>query len=119
MKNSIVQYSCILLFSVFVSSVSQIILKKAAGKTYKSRWGEYLNPWVIGAYGLFGTSTILTMIALKKVPLSMSPVLEVSGYIWVSVMGYLFLREKFSARKLKGMVLILCGIVIYAMGMKG
>ena len=39
---------CILLFSVFISSVSQILLKKAANRTYESPLKEYLNPLVIG-----------------------------------------------------------------------
>ena len=104
---------CILLISVFISSVSQIILKKAAGKTYNSPVREYLNPMVIGAYSLFFCSVILTMIALKYVPLSMSPILESTGYIFVSVMGYFFLKEKFSRRKLAGFALILAGIVIF------
>ncbi len=104
---------CILLLSVFISSVSQIILKKAAGKPYDSTLKEYLNPMVIGAYGMFFCSVILTMIALKYVPLSMSPILESTGYIFVSVMGYFFLKEKFSKRKLAGFALILAGIVIF------
>ena len=64
---------CILLFSVFISSVSQILLKKAANRTYESPLKEYLNPLVIGAYGMFFCSVILTMLALKYVPLSTDP----------------------------------------------
>lgn len=104
---------CILLLSVFISSVSQIILKKAANKTYESPLKEYLNPMVIGAYGLFFCSVILTMLALRNLPLSMSPILESTGYIFVSVMGYFFLKERFSRRKLIGIVLILVGIIIF------
>lgn len=104
---------CLLLLSVFISSVSQIILKKAADKTYESSLKEYMNPMVIGAYGLFFCSVILTMLALKHVPLSMSPILESTGYIFVSVMGYIFLKERFSRRKLMGFALILAGIVIF------
>ena len=104
---------CLLLLSVFISSVSQIILKKAADKTYESTLKEYMNPMVIGAYGLFFCSVILTMLALKHVPLSMSPILEATGYIFVSVMGYIFLKERFSRRKLMGFALILAGIVIF------
>ena len=44
---------CLLLFSVFISSVSQILLKKAANKTYKDHIREYINPLVIFAYGMF------------------------------------------------------------------
>lgn len=104
---------CILLFSVFISSVSQILLKKAANRTYESPLKEYLNPLVIGAYGMFFCSVILTMLALKCVPLSMSPILESTGYIFVSVMGYFFLKEKFTKRKLAGFALILAGVIIF------
>ena len=74
---------------------------------------EYLNPLVIFAYGMFFCSVILTMLALKYVPLSMSPILESTGYIFVSVMGYFFLKEKFTKRKLAGFALILAGVIIF------
>ncbi|MCI6004196.1 MAG: EamA family transporter [Blautia sp.] len=104
---------CVLLASVMISSVSQILLKKAANRIYKNPLAEYLNPLVIGAYAMFFGSVILTMIALKYVPLSMSPILESTGYIFVSVLGYIFLKERFSRRKLFGFALILCGIMIF------
>ena len=104
---------CVLLFSVFTSSVSQILLKKAANRTYETPLKEYLNPLVVGAYGLFFCSVILTMLALKYVPLSMSPILESTDYIFVSVMGYIFLKEKFTRRKLCGFALILAGVIIF------
>lgn len=104
---------CILLLSVFISSVSQILLKKAADRTYGSVFREYLNPLVIGAYAMFCCSVVLTMLALKYVPLSMSPILESTGYIFVSVMGYFFLKERFSRRKLMGFALILAGIAVF------
>ena len=104
---------CVLLFSVFISSVSQILLKKAANRTYETPLKEYLNPLVVGAYGLFFCSVILTMLALKYVPLSKSPILESTGYIFVSVMGYIFLKERFTRRKLCGFALILSGVIIF------
>ena len=55
----------LLLFSVFISAVSQILLKKAAQKHYPNRLKEYLNPWVITAYSIFLLSTVLTMLALR------------------------------------------------------
>lgn len=106
---------CVLLLSVFISSVSQILLKKAANRKYENPVREYLNPLVIGAYAMFFSSVILTMLALKTVPLSMSPILESTGYIFVSVLGYFFLKERFSRRKLAGIALILVGIAIFSM----
>ena len=104
---------CLLLVSVFISSVSQILLKKAADRTYENHIREYLNPLVIFSYGMFFCSVILTMLALKKVPLSMQPILESTGYIFVAVMGYIFLKETLSRRKLAGIALILVGIIVF------
>lgn len=112
------EYTCsvlLLLISVLISSVSQIILKKAALKKYPTKLAEYLNVLVIGAYGLFFLSTVLTMLSLRHVPLSMQPILESVSYIYVSVMGYFFLKERFSRRKILGIGLILLGIFVYSL----
>ncbi len=101
--------------SVFISSVSQILLKKSASRDYTTRIREYLNPCVIGAYMLFFLSTILTMLSLRYVPLSMQPILESTSYIYVSVMGYLFLKETFNKRKICGICIILTGILVYSL----
>ena len=101
--------------SVFISSVSQILLKKSASRDYTTRIREYLNPYVIGAYMLFFLSTILTMLSLRYVPLSMQPILESTSYIYVSVMGYLFLKETFNKRKICGICIILTGILVYSL----
>ncbi|MCR1882337.1 EamA family transporter [Murimonas intestini] len=108
-------YSVILLLvSVFISAVSQILLKKATYRHYDTKLREYLNPYVIIAYGMFFVSTILTMLALKTVPLSMQPMLESTSYIYVSVMGYFLLKERFSKRKILGICVILLGIFVYS-----
>lgn len=107
-----VKYIGLFLFSVFISSVSQIILKSSTKKEYKTVIEEYLNPKVIFAYGIFFASSLLTVFAYKYVPLSLGPVLEASGYIYVAILGYLFLKEKLTKRKILGLAIILLGIVI-------
>ncbi len=76
---------------------------------------EYLNPLVIIAYILFFGTTFISMYALKVVPLSMAPILEASGYIFVAVLSYFFLKEKLTKRQILGMVLIIMGIVVYSL----
>lgn len=106
---------CILVVSVLVASVSQILLKISANRTYSSRIREYLNKFVIVGYGLLFLSTLLTMLALKKVPLSWSPVIESCSYIFVSVMGYFILKERFTRRKLLGLLVIMAGILVFSL----
>ncbi|MBP3507360.1 MAG: EamA family transporter [Lachnospiraceae bacterium] len=106
------KYVLLFLFSVFISSVSQIILKSSANDLHKSTLQDYLNGKVILAYGVFFLSSLLTVFAYRYVPLSMGPILESSGYIFVAVLGYVFLKEKIEKRKLLGLGIILIGIVI-------
>ncbi len=106
---------CIMVVSVFISSVSQVMLKKSAQKKYPSKIREYLNPVVIIAYALFFGCTLITMYALRVVPLSTWPVIEASGYIFVAVLSFIFLKEKLSKRQLAGMAIIVAGIIIFSM----
>lgn len=109
-----IKYIAIWMFSVIISSFSQVLLKIAANKTYKDRIREYLNPIVIAAYGIFFASTLLTMYALKFVPYSYSPLIESTSYIFIPVFGVFMLREKISRRRLIGIAVMLAGILIYA-----
>lgn len=111
-------YSLIMLAGVITSSVSQVLLKKSARKVYGSKLREYLNPLVIIAYGLFFGCTLITVYALKVVPLSTAPVIEASGYIFVAVLSYIFFKEKLTRTQLVGMGLILAGIAVYCISGK-
>ena len=108
-------YSAILLISVFISSVSQVILKKAALKQYDSTLKSYLNFPVIFAYVLFFLTTVITIFAYKVVPLSFGPVLESTSYIYVTAFGALFFKERVTAKKVIALALIIAGIAVYAL----
>ena len=64
MTREMIPYLMIGFFSVFVSSVSQTMLKKASMKEHNSFIQEYLNLPVILAYGMFFGSTLLTMLGV-------------------------------------------------------
>lgn len=114
--SELVLFSGIMLVSVFVSAISQVLLKKASEKGYGSRIKEYINIRVIFAYALFGSSTLITVFALRHIPLSLASVLEATGYIYVAILSYIFLKERLKKSQIIGMILIVCGIVIYSFG---
>lgn len=114
MDSALLLYSGILLAGTFISAVSQVILKKAAMKTYDSKIAEYMNFPVIFAYTLFLLTTLMCVIAYKVVPLSFGPVLESTSYLYVTVFGVLFFKEKVTKKKLLALALILAGIAVYA-----
>lgn len=108
-------FSLLYLFSVFMSSVSQVLLKKSAQSPHDGALREYLNWRVITAYGIFFCSTLVTVLALRYVPLSQSGIFESTGYIYIAVLSVVFLKEKLSLRKILGMILILAGVVMFSL----
>lgn len=106
-------YVLVLLVSVFLSSISQVMLKKASLRKYSSPMKEYCNLLVITAYTIFFITTFLTVYAYKGVPLTMGPVLEATGYFYVSIFGAAFFHERFSRKKFFALMLIVIGIIIY------
>ena len=101
---------------MLISSVSQVILKTSANKEHTSILKEYLNLRVILAYGMFFASTVITVVAYKHVPLSLGPVLESSGYVFVAILSYFVLKERLTKKQLLGMVLIVAGVLIVSFG---
>lgn len=106
------KYILIMLAGVFISSVSQVLLKKAADRTWPSRLREYLNLPVIAAYALFGASVVINILAYRGLDLGLGAVLEATGYIWVTLFGVFLFHEKMNRRKLLALGLILAGTVL-------
>lgn len=115
MNTQLFVYSCVMLADIFLSSISQVMLKRAAEKEYKNIIEEYVNPLVIGAYALFFVATFMTIFAYKVVPLSMGPILEGTAYIYVTYFGVKIFHEKISSRKILALVLIIAGIAIFSL----
>lgn len=115
MDNNLLIYSSILLISVFISSVAQVMLKKSANKTYSSVIKEYLNPLVIVAYVIFFASTFLTIFAYKYVPLSFGPILETTSYLYITIFSVSIFKEKINIKKIISLVVIVIGIIVFAL----
>ncbi len=109
------KYAIILVVGTLISSISQVLLKKAAMKEYKNIIREYLNPLVIFAYVLFFVSTFASLFAYKGIPLSMGPILEGSAYIFVTFFGVTIFKEKLNTKKVIALLLILAGITVYGL----
>ena len=115
-KMEMLAYSGIYLVGVFISSVSQVMLKKSSQRRYKSTLAEYLNPLVITAYTLFFLATLLTIYSYKVIPISLGPILEATSYLYVTIFGVAIFKEKITAKKAFALALIIGGIVVYSFG---
>ena len=114
MNKPLLLYAGIMMFGTFISAISQVILKKAAGKIYENKIREYVNLPVISAYTIFVVATFLSVFAYKVVPLSMGPILESTSYIYITIFGVMIFKERLTKRKLIALITIIVGIVVYS-----
>ncbi len=114
MSSEVLFYSGILLLGVFISSISQVMLKKASLKKYDNFLQEYLNPLVLGAYVIFFCTTFLSIFAYKVIHLSLGPALEATSYIYITFFGVVVFKEKLTKKKVFSLILIVTGILIYS-----
>lgn len=99
--------------SVMVASVSQVLLKKSALRTYRTVVEEYLNPYVVSGYGILFISMILTVYAYSGMDYKNGPIIESVGNVIVLILGYFVFGERISTRKVAGIVCIIAGIIVF------
>ena len=115
MNTRLLFYSLIMMFGDFISAVAQVLLKKSAQRDHGSIIKEYLNVRVIIAYTIFFSATLLSIFAYKVVPLSMGPILESMGYIYVTIFSVTIFKEKISKMKIIALALIITGILTFSL----
>ena len=99
---------------IFASSCSQLLLKRSADRHHQTLWHSMLNWRVITAYAIFFVSLFINITAMSQgVNLKDLPILESLGYVFVPLLSYLVLKEKFTKRMLTSIALILIGIYIF------
>lgn len=106
-------YFGIYVCSVTLAALSQILLKKSALKEHEGFLKEYLNPYVIGGYGLTGISMLLTIFAFRGMEYKNGPIIESLGFVLVMLFGLFVFKERLTKKKVFGALLILSGIFVY------
>ena len=101
--------------AALLAAVSQILLKLSARREHRGLLREYLNGYVICGYALLAVSLLLNLWAYQGVEYRFGPVINASSYVFVLVLGRLFLRERITWKRFWGIVLIVVGILISVM----
>lgn len=107
-------YYLIVIVCVFASSFSQILLKKSAIEEHQNMLGILMNRKVVISYAIMFMTVCITIYAMKHgVLLKDMPILEASGYIFVTILSVLFLSERLTFYKVIANILIILGIVVF------
>ena len=91
-----------------------MLLKQGAKKKYPSFWRQYINPWVIGGYGIMGASMLLNIFCLSRgVQVKEVSIIESLSYLFVPCLSWLFFKEVITWRKAGAIAVIMAGIVVF------
>lgn len=109
-------YYLLVIFSVLAAAGAQMLLKQGAKKQYPSFWRQYLNPWVIGGYGIMGASLFLNILCLShSVQVKEVSIMESLSYLFVPLLLWMFFKERITWRKAGAIVVIMAGVVVFFM----
>lgn len=103
----------LMVLAELIAASSQMLLKKSAGKEYPNFIREYLNVLVISGYGLLLLSMIITIFCYDGLGYMGVVVMEPINYIIVMAFSRIFFGEKFTKKKIIGVLLIICGIAVF------
>ncbi len=106
----------LLMFSgTFFTAISQVLLKQSANKSYKHPIFEYLNWRVMLSYFIFFGVLLVNTYAYTKVDMKYGAVIDTFSYVFVMLLSYILLKEKFSKGRVIGNLIIIVGILIYTL----
>ena len=101
--------------AVFVASLSQILLKQSAEMEHKNFIFKFLNWRVILGYGLLFGTTILNVFAYRGVELKVTPMIESTGIIWVTILAVFLLGEHPTKRGIASILVTVIGIIVFSL----
>lgn len=105
-----------MLFSAFLSAVSQILLKHAANRHRAGKGREFLNGWVFTAYAIFAATVLLNVWAFRTLDYKYGGVIMATSYVFVLFLSRWILRERIGLATYLGNALIVAGVVVYLCG---
>lgn len=107
-------YYLLVVFSVLAAAGAQMLLKQGAKKEYAPFWRQYLNPWVIGGYGIMGASLLLNVFCLSHgVQVKEVSIVESLSYLFVPMLAWLFFKERVTWRKAGAIAVIIAGVLVF------
>ena len=109
-------YYLLVIVSVLSAAGAQMLLKQGAKKHYPTFVRQYINPWVIGGYGIMGASLLLNIFCLSHgVQVKEISIMESLSYLFVPLFSWIFFKERISWRKVGAIMVIMFGVAVFFM----
>lgn len=107
-------YYLLVILSVLSATGAQMLLKQGSRKSYPTFWRQYLNPWVIGGYGIMGASLLLNIFCLSHgVQVKEVSIIESLSYLFVPMFSWMVFKERITWKKAGAIAVIMLGVVFF------
>lgn len=107
-------YYLFVIVSVITAAGAQMLLKQGARRRYSAFIYQYINPWVIGGYGIMGASLLLNVFCLSHgVQVKEISIIESLSYLFVPLFSCAFFKEKITWKKAGAISVIMLGVVMF------
>ena len=107
-------YKLLVIVSVLAAAGAQMLLKQGARKEYPTFLRQYLNPWVIGGYGIMGASLLLNIFCLSHgVQVKEVSTIESLSYLFVPALSWLLFKENITWKKAGAIAVIMAGVAVF------
>ena len=105
----------------FLLSVGQLLFKRAALQVadetaFAAILKLSLSPTLWAALTLYGTATLLWVLILRTTPLSLAYPFAALGFVLLPLLSWWLFDEKLGWALLAGTALIVCGVLVVALG---
>jgi drug/metabolite transporter (DMT)-like permease len=100
-------------FCTIIGAVAQIFFKLGANHLSKPTPVQILtSPTLLLGYSLYGISTMLLVLALRRGQLSLLyPIISLT-YVWVTLLSMMIFKETLNFYKALGLVIIVFGVAV-------
>lgn len=100
-----------LFFSIVLATAGQVLFKLAV-RNEPLGPALLLQPKMIGGILAYGSSAILWIIVLSRLPLNVAYPFVSLNFVFVAIAGWIFLREPMNWHHVAGLALIILGLII-------
>ena len=106
----------LVLFAGFIGSFGAVFLKKGAGLLHFNLRSLISNWRLAVGIALYLFSFVFYFLGVREGELSVLYPMVALGYIWTMIWSHFVFGEPISRRKVGGLALVICGIVILNLG---
>ncbi|MBI5085986.1 MAG: EamA family transporter [Acidobacteria bacterium] len=106
----------LVLLASFIGSFGAVFLKMGAGRLHREITSLLLNWRLAAGVALYLLSFVFYYLGVRQGELSVLFPMVAVGYIWTMVWSRIFFGEPVTRRKMGGLALIICGMVLLNLG---